>query len=82
VDSTLLEVAGSSPTGGFMKDKGNPMWIGMGLVLGIAIGAAYGNIGFGTTFGIIIGAVIFSTVKISSGKEDSDADSSQKDSQE
>ena len=64
-----------------MKDKGNPTWIGVGLVLGIAIGSAYGNVGLGVAIGLILGAVIFSTVKISSGKEDSDADSSQKDSQ-
>jgi hypothetical protein len=65
-----------------MKDKGNPMWIGMGLVLGTAIGAALGNIGLGITFGLIIGAVVFSTVKNSSGEEYSGDDSSQKDSQE
>ena len=65
-----------------MKDKGNPKWIGLGLVLGIAIGAALGNIGLGIAFGLIIGAVVFSTVKNSSGEEDSGDDLSQKDSEE
>ena len=65
-----------------MKDKGNPMWIGMGLVLGIAIGSAFDNIGLGIAFGLIIGAVVFSTVKISSGEEDSSDDLSQKNSEE
>ena len=50
-----------------MKTYQKGQWIGIGLVFGIALGAAFGNVGIGVVVGLIIGAVVELSMK---NKED------------
>ncbi len=34
------------------------LWVGVGLIVGIALGALWGNVGIGVTWGIVVGAAL------------------------